>query len=227
VGKREPPRVMASPGPQSPIAATSMAGPWGPIRIAASERGVIALELLTPAGDFAARVGRRLGRPIRWIDPAEEAQEGGGSRATERDRLSVQPAKRVLATAVVALTAWLAGDDSLLATLPLDLEDRPAWDRQVLAAVRSIPRGETRGYGEVARIIGRAGAARAVGGAVGRSPVGIVIPCHRVIAGDGTLGGYGGGWWGERERLLDLKAALLAREGVIVRRRSTAAVTPR
>jgi len=65
-------------------------------------------------------------------------------------------------------------------------------------------------------MIGRAGAARAVGGAVGRNPVGLVVPCHRVIAGDGTLGGYGGGWWGGRQAGLELKRELLAREGVHV-----------
>jgi methylated-DNA-[protein]-cysteine S-methyltransferase len=63
-------------------------------------------------------------------------------------------------------------------------------------------------------MIGTPGAARAVGGAVGRNPVGLAIPCHRVIAGDGTLGGYGGGWWGGRAAGLELKRELLAREGV-------------
>lgn len=66
-------------------------------------------------------------------------------------------------------------------------------------------------------MIGKAGAARAVGGAVGRNPLGLVIPCHRVIAGDGGLGGYGGGWWGGRATGLQLKRELLAREGVTVR----------
>ncbi len=97
--------------------------------------------------------------------------------------------------------------------------DRPAWDQAVLAAVAEIPWGVVTSYGGVARQIDRPGAARAVGGAVGRSPIGIVIPCHRVIAGDGTLGGYGGDWYGSRERLLELKQELLAMEGVEVRRR--------
>ena len=87
----------------------------------------------------------------------------------------------------------------------------------MLGAVRGIPPGSTVSYGEVARMIGRAGAARAVGGAVGRNPIGLVIPCHRVIAGDGSLGGYGGGWWGGRQAGLELKRELLAREGVHVR----------
>jgi methylated-DNA-[protein]-cysteine S-methyltransferase len=49
---------------------------------------------------------------------------------------------------------------------------------------------------------------------VGRNPIGLIVPCHRVIAGDGTIGRYGGGWYGTREQLLDIKRELLAREGV-------------
>ena len=80
--------------------------------------------------------------------------------------------------------------------------------------MRTIPRGATASYGEIARRIGRPGAARAVGGAVGRNPIGLLIPCHRVIAGDGTLGGYGGSWFGSHEELLGLKERLLELEGV-------------
>ena len=81
-----------------------------------------------------------------------------------------------------------------------------------------LRRGTTASYGEIARIIGRPGAARAVGGAVGRNPISLAIPCHRVIAGDGSLGGYGGGWWGGRQAGLDLKRELLDREGVHIGR---------
>jgi methylated-DNA-[protein]-cysteine S-methyltransferase len=71
----------------------------------------------------------------------------------------------------------------------------------------------------VAQRIDRAGAARAVGGAVARSPIGIVVPCHRVIAGDGTLGGYGGDPYASRDDALDLKRDLLRLEGLDIRRR--------
>jgi methylated-DNA-[protein]-cysteine S-methyltransferase len=53
-----------------------------------------------------------------------------------------------------------------------------------------------------------------VGGAVGRNPIGLLIPCHRVIAADGSIGGYGGDAWGSREDRLEIKRALLRREGV-------------
>ena len=71
-----------------------------------------------------------------------------------------------------------------------------------------IPYGETASYGELARRIGAPGAARAIGGACNRNPLPLVIPCHRVVASDGTIGGYGGG--------LDTKRRLLALEGAPV-----------
>jgi methylated-DNA-[protein]-cysteine S-methyltransferase len=77
-----------------------------------------------------------------------------------------------------------------------------------------LRRGEVTSYGRLARAIGRVGAARAVGGAVGRNPIGLAIPCHRVIAGDGSIGGYGGDWFGSREQLVEIKRELLAMEGV-------------
>ena len=126
-------------------------------------------------------------------------------------------ADRILAHVLGRLQAYVAGDGAALTDLPIDLRGRPAWDRQVLEAVRGIGPGATASYGEVARMIGRPGAGRAVGGAVGRNPIGLVIPCHRVIAGDGTLGGYGGGWWGGRAAGLQLKRELLAHEGSQIR----------
>jgi len=83
-----------------------------------------------------------------------------------------------------------------------------------IAAIQSLKTGETVGYGELARRIGRPGAAQAVGGAMGRNPVPILIPCHRVIAGDGTIGGYGGSNYADRRASLAIKRRLLAIEGI-------------
>lgn len=88
-------------------------------------------------------------------------------------------------------------------TAPLDLRGTP-FQLRVWEAVREIGPGETESYAEVAHRIGMPLAARAVGGACARSAHAIVIPCHRVIAADGSLGGYGGS--------LDLKRRLLERE---------------
>lgn len=181
--------------------ATTTRGPRGPIHLAATNRGVVALDLLTPREAFIAGLERRLGAPPAW--------EAG---------ITTQRAADHLRAAELALARFFVdGDASAFDDIPLDLHDRPAWDRTVLGAVAALRRGTTASYGEIARIIGRPGAARAVGGAVGRNPISLAIPCHRVIAGDGTLGGYGGGWWGSREERLALKRELLAREGVRLR----------
>jgi methylated-DNA-[protein]-cysteine S-methyltransferase len=116
-----------------------------------------------------------------------------------------------------AFGAYLAGQPSALDDLPLDLTTGSAWDRLVLDGVRTIPAGAVASYGEVAARIGRFGAARAVGGAVGRNPIAVLIPCHRVIAAGGRIGGYGGDWYGSRDERLALKRELLALEGVVLR----------
>lgn len=90
--------------------------------------------------------------------------------------------------------------------LPLDLHGTP-FQRAVWHALLAIPPGETCTYGDIARTVGSPSAARAVGAAVGRNPVGIIVPCHRVIGRDGTLTGYAGG--------LDRKEVLLRLEGVL------------
>jgi methylated-DNA-[protein]-cysteine S-methyltransferase len=183
---------------QSPVVTAAFAAPWGPIRLAATVRGLVAVEQLTSAAEFADRLERRFGTPP--IDVADAPAGTPTVRHLERGRR--------------ALDAFVGGDLGGLDDLPIDLDDRPGWDRLVLTAVRGIRPGATASYGEVARMIGRPGAARAVAAAVGRNPLGLVIPCHRVIAGDGSLGGYGGGWWGGSQTGLELKRELLAREGV-------------
>jgi methylated-DNA-[protein]-cysteine S-methyltransferase len=89
--------------------------------------------------------------------------------------------------------------------LPLSMHGTP-FQRSVWSALREIGYGQTASYGEIARRVGRPGAARAVGIANGRNPISIVVPCHRVIGADGSLTGYGGGL--ERKRyLLELERA--------------------
>jgi methylated-DNA-[protein]-cysteine S-methyltransferase len=100
--------------------------------------------------------------------------------------------------------------------ISLDLVVGSTWDRLVLEGVRTIPPGHVATYGEVAARVGRFGAARAVGGAVGRNPIAVIIPCHRVIAAGGRIGGYGGDWYGSRAERLRLKRDLLALEGIVL-----------
>lgn len=90
-------------------------------------------------------------------------------------------------------------------TVAVDLEGQPAFRRRVLRHLLRIQHGRTESYGDIARAIGSPQAARAVGQAVGANPVPVVVPCHRVLAAGGALGGFSLG--------LDAKRALLALEG--------------
>ena len=186
----------------TPIVLATTDTDWGPMHIAASPTGIVAAGLLATDEGFRADLERR---GYVEVIPLEAANPG--------------PARDLAVRTRDALAALLDGDDPDLDSIPIDVADRPAWDRLVLDGVRTIPRGATASYGEVAARIGRPGAARAVGGAVGRSPIGLLVPCHRVIAGDGTLGGYGVAAWGGIEAALDVKQALLRLEGIEVRRR--------
>lgn len=187
-------------GARLPLTLAVLDSTLGPVHVAASADGIHGLELRTTPEAFAASVARRTRRSTQPIAVADRA-----TRAMVH-RLEVE------------LAEHLAGARQAF-SVPVVLEGLSDWDRRVLEGVRTIPHGATAGYGELARRIGSPGAARAVGGAVGRNPIGLLIPCHRVIAGDGTLGGYGGSWFGSREELLALKRALLAVEGVAVRGR--------
>jgi len=90
------------------------------------------------------------------------------------------------------LLRYFRGENPDLDRIPVELEHLTAFDRQVYQYSREIPYGQTRTYSEVADGIGRPGAQRAVGQAMGRNEVCIIIPCHRVVAQDG-LGGFGSG----------------------------------
>jgi methylated-DNA-[protein]-cysteine S-methyltransferase len=177
------------------IAFAVVSSPFGPIHLAATANGVIGLEMRTVETAFRAAVAARIG--------GSEANLAAPTGA----------ASRVLADAVGQLEAY-AGGRRRQFSVPIDVRVRSAWDRRVLDGVRSIGFGQVTSYGRLAGLVGSPGAARAAGSAVGRNPIGLLVPCHRVIAGDGTIGGYGGGWYGDREELLALKRALLEHEGV-------------
>jgi methylated-DNA-[protein]-cysteine S-methyltransferase len=97
--------------------------------------------------------------------------------------------------------------------VPVDLDGIDGFRRTVLDTLaRQVPWGETVSYGELAEMAGRPRAARAVGRTMATNPLPFLIPCHRVLAAGGKIGGYGSG-----RNAIDLKRALLAREGVVVR----------
>jgi methylated-DNA-[protein]-cysteine S-methyltransferase len=98
-------------------------------------------------------------------------------------------------------------DPGALAEIPVTFRHGTPFQRRVWEELRAIPRGETVTYGELATRLGMPGAARAVGSAVARNPISIVVPCHRVVGADGSLTGYAGG--------VERKRALLALEGAV------------
>lgn len=108
------------------------------------------------------------------------------------------------AGAVTRLARYFAGDRHALEDQRVRLLGTPFQDI-VWRALLDIPVGETRSYGQIATLLGVPDASRAVGSANGANPIALFVPCHRVIAADGTLHGYGGG--------LDRKAWLLKHEG--------------
>jgi methylated-DNA-[protein]-cysteine S-methyltransferase len=116
------------------------------------------------------------------------------------------PTHAVLAQACTQLGEYFAGQRRQF-TLPLDLSHGTPFQQQVWHALVAIGWGQTTQYGQLAQQLGRPQAARAVGMAVGRNPVSIIVPCHRVLGADGSLTGYAGG--------LDRKQDLLHREGVL------------
>lgn len=120
---------------------------------------------------------------------------------------------RYMQAAMEQLTRYFAGqmksqDFSFGKALPLDLNQGTAFQQSVWQALLRIPMGGSSTYGAIAEQIKKPAAVRAVGAAVGRNPIGILVPCHRVLGKDGSLTGYAGG--------LDRKVALLRLEGVLI-----------
>ncbi|NDP64378.1 methylated-DNA--[protein]-cysteine S-methyltransferase [Polaromonas sp.] len=160
---------------------TTVPSPLGPIVIAATDRGLAGLW-------FAENQ--------RYLPP-----ELTGTAAWPED-----VNHPVLQQASEQLGEYFAGRRSQF-ELPLDLGCGTAFQQSVWQALLDIPQGEVTSYGEISRRIGKPAAVRAVGGAIGRNPVSIIVPCHRVTGSSGALTGYAGG--------LDRKTALLRLEGAL------------
>jgi len=154
----------------------------GPVFVAVSEQGLVSVRFGLSEAAFLALVQHQTGlTPKR-----SHAQAGAAARQVGE---------------------YVAGK-RVTFDLPVDLSHVTAFQRQVLLAACQIPRGQVRTYAEVARQIGRPSAARAVGQALSHNPVPIVVPCHRVLAADGSLRGYLGSQGVEtKQRLLVLEGA--------------------
>jgi methylated-DNA-[protein]-cysteine S-methyltransferase len=166
---------------------TNMDSAIGPLFLAASRKGLVALE-------FDARLP---GQPSIRPNPRHLRKE--------QNRFQFEDSRPLVRLFVNELEEYFCGKRRDF-TFPLDLRGT---DFQLACwyALLAIPYGETRTYADIARAVGKPNAFRAVGMANNRNPIAIVVPCHRVIASDGTLCGYGGG--------LDVKRRLLELEGTL------------
>jgi methylated-DNA-[protein]-cysteine S-methyltransferase len=177
---------------------TTMHSTIGPLFLAASDHGLVALE-------FDARLpGQQSIRP-NPRDVREEHLRKGKEKENKNKTFSFENSAQLMQPYVTELEEYFAGKRREF-TFPLDPHGT---DFQLACwrALLAIPYGETRTYADIARAVGKPSAFRAVGMANNRNPIAIVVPCHRVIASDGTLCGYGGG--------LDVKRKLLELEGAV------------
>ncbi len=163
----------------TPIVQTRYASPLGAIIIAATDKGLAGL----------------------WFD----GQKHFPAELTGPAVWPTDPAHPVLREVVRQLSDYFCGDRTEF-DVPLDLSYGTAFQQSVWQALLKIPQGGTASYGEVSQRIGKPAAVRAVSAAVGRNPVSIIVPCHRVMGAGGALTGYAGG--------LERKSALLRLEGV-------------
>lgn len=157
--------------------------PFGRMYAAATDRGLVRVSWLQP--DDAS-----FERELRELLPGRPTVES--------------PDHPLLVETERQLGEYFRGEREAF-DLPVDLEALPRFSKRVLEALRDVPYGEVVAYSDLARRIGRPRASRAVGNALNRNPIAIVVPCHRVIRSDGTLGGYGGG--------IEFKERLLTVEG--------------
>jgi methylated-DNA-[protein]-cysteine S-methyltransferase len=153
------------------------------------------------------RWSRTVESPVGPLTIAGDGERVSNLRMTDQtyappDQPDWRDDPRAFPDVVAQLEAYFAGERTTF-DVPLDLRGTE-FQQLVWRALLEIPYGETRTYGSLARALSRPNAARAVGLANGHNPVGIIVPCHRVIGADGSLTGYGGG--------LDRKRALLALE---------------
>ncbi len=168
--------------------------PIGPVFVAANDHGIAAVVRAEHETTFEHGFADRVGRRVyRWDEPPTAVARG--------------------------IRRWL--EEGGRSSLRFDLRGRSEFERAVLLKALEIPRGEVRPYGWVAREIGRPQAVRAVGTVLGRNPVPLLIPCHRVVRSDGTIGDYVFGSDAKRvlltaEKVVPEELAELARTGVRV-----------
>ena len=181
---------------------------WGWMGLAASARGVRTIVLAKPSRHAVERALAQ--RPcLRSEVRGWRRNEGGNPSCATRLRATAPfgaQVRHVLREARRQLTRYLAGRSRTL-EFPIDLSGGTSFQRRVWQAARRIPYGRARSYHWIASKVGGKEYARAVGTALGANPLPLIVPCHRVVAHDGSLGGFSCGLAVKR-KLLDLEGTL-------------------
>lgn len=159
---------------------------------------------------------------IAWRDDAVAgfvmcgSDEGAAtSRLASRHRAQPAEPPPAIAVIIARVRRMLDGERIDLADVPVAL-DVPEFERRVYEALRQVPPGETITYGALAQRVGSPGAAQAVGAAMGRNPIPVIIPCHRVLAGSGKSGGFSApGGVATKFRILQIERAGRGDDGML------------
>jgi len=145
---------------------------------------------------------------VRWSELGITEVLLPPARGLQATRSEVRDLPGAISEALVGIMALLSGERRDLRSVALDERALDEFQRRVYAATREIGPGETASYGEIARAIGVPQEARAVGAALGRNPFPVVVPCHRVLAADGTLHGFSApGGLRTKRRMLEIEGA--------------------
>jgi methylated-DNA-[protein]-cysteine S-methyltransferase len=159
-----------------PICTLRMDSPLGPITLAASAQGLCGT----------------------WFD-----EQKHGPTDADRQYWTTDEHHPVLQSTAALLQSYFAGERPTF-DVPLDLSAGTAFQQSVWQALLAIPTGQSQSYGGLATQLNKPKAVRAVGAAVGRNPVSIIVPCHRILGAGGQLTGYAGGLW-RKQALLELE----------------------
>ena len=171
--------------------------PIGTCGIAWNAKGIAGFQLPSATAD-ATRT--RLQR--RWTEAVEGTPPAGVQRVIDR------------------VLALLNGEAIDLSDIPVDLDDAPEFHRKVYEVARTIPPGRTMTYGEIAKRLGVPHESREVGQALGRNPIAVIVPCHRVLGADGKMGGFSAsGGVATKRRILEIEGAAALSAGPLFERR--------
>lgn len=151
---------------------------------------------------------------VQVVLPAEPADEVGRRIRRRHPESTLETPPPFVADAIQAMQAHLGGSAVDLTSIPVDVGTGSPFEQEVWALTRAIPTGATRTYGDLARALGDVARSREVGQALGRNPVPIIVPCHRVVASDGGMGGFSApGGTDTKRRLLVIERAPAVAQG--------------